>query len=204
MAYSYTYETHKTHAPIRKIAVYCGSATGNRPCYADAAKRLGKQMAQKQMQLIYGGGGIGLMQVIAETVLEHGGSVTGVIPEPMLRQKLAHPSLTQTYVVQTMHERKAKMAELADAFIAMPGGYGTWEEILETVTWNQLGIHHKICGILNTDGYYDSLLALLARAEHDGFMRSECRQLVLSDAEPESLLERILTAVPTSSTLWNN
>ncbi|MDD3468869.1 MAG: TIGR00730 family Rossman fold protein [Thermoguttaceae bacterium] len=203
MAYPYTYKTPETRPPIQKIAVYCGSASGNLAIYTDSAKRLGERMAQKQIQLIYGGGGIGLMQTIAEAVLGHGGAVIGVIPEPMVRQKLVHPSLTQTYVVQTMHERKAKMAELADAFIAMPGGYGTWEEILEAITWNQLGIHHKPCGILNTGGYYDPLLAQLDRAEHDGFMRSECRQLVLSDAVPESLLERILAAVPTCSTLWH-
>ena len=188
---------------IHHIAVYCGSAVGRNPAYAAGARRLGTLMAERSIGLICGGGGIGLMKEIADAVLVAGGQAIGVIPEPMVRCGLAHAGLTRLHVVATMHERKEMMARIADAFIALPGGYGTFEELLETLTWNQIGIHHKPCGVLNVAGYYDPMLAQFDRATNEGLLQPEWRKLILSDPEPAELLDRLLTATPQRGTLWD-
>ena len=177
---------------IRSLCVYCGSSTGNDPAYADAATALGRQMAARGLSLVYGGGHVGLMGVIADAVLAAGGEVSGVIPTALMDAEVGHERLTKLHVVKDMHERKALMAELADGFIAMPGGIGTLEELFEVMTWLQLGYHAKPVGVLNVNGFYDGLLAFLDTQRDAGFLRAEHRDLLITDAEPSSLLERML------------
>jgi len=176
---------------MRRVCVFCGSSQGARACYADAARALGTVLARGQIGLVYGGGRVGLMGVLADTVLAAGGEVVGVIPEAMVPKELAHEGLTVLHIVGSMHERKACMAELADAFVALPGGYGTFEEFCEIVTWAQLGLHRKPCGLLNVDGYYDRLLALFDHAVAEQFVRPAHRSLVLEERDPERLLLRL-------------
>jgi hypothetical protein len=176
---------------MRRVCVFCGSSQGARACYADAARALGTVLARRQIGLVYGGGRVGLMGVLADTVLAAGGEVVGVIPEAMVPKELAHEGLTGLHIVGSMHERKACMAELADAFVALPGGYGTFEEFCEIVTWAQLGLHRKPCGLLNVDGYYDRLLALFDHAVAEQFVRPAHRSLVLEERDPERLLLRL-------------
>ena len=176
---------------MRRVCVFCGSSQGARACYADAARALGTVLARRQIGLVYGGGRVGLMGVLADTVLAAGGEVVGVIPEAMVPKELAHEGLTVLHIVGSMHERKACMAELADAFVALPGGYGTFEEFCEIVTWAQLGLHRKPCGLLNVDGYYDRLLALFDHAVAEQFVRPAHRSLVLEERDPERLLLRL-------------
>src|SRR5512146_155412 len=142
----------------KRICVFCGSNTGTRLAYVEAAQRLGVILAERKLGLVYGGGKVGLMGKLADAVLGAGGEVIGVIPQKLMRKEIAHAGLTDLRVVNSMHERKAMMAELSDAFIAMPGGFGTFEEFCEMVTWAQLGVHRKPCGLLNIEGYYDHLL----------------------------------------------
>lgn len=174
---------------FKRVCVFCGSHSGANAAYREAATAMGSYLAERQIELVYGGGGIGLMGTLADAVLSSGGVVTGVIPEFLSAKEIAHPKLNQMYVVQSMHERKAKMAELADAFIAMPGGIGTFEEFFEVVTWAQLGLHQKPCGLLNTRGYYDPLLALLDRALEEGFLKLEHRSLFVTSDSPKVLLD---------------
>lgn len=148
---------------------------------------------RRGLGLVYGGSDVGLMGTLADTVLSQGGEVIGVIPEPLVAKEVAHRGLTDLRIVHSMHERKAMMAELADAFIAMPGGFGTLEEFSEIVTWIQLGLHRKPCGLLNVEGYYDGLLAFLNHAVAEGFIHADYRAVVLTDAEPEALVEKILS-----------
>jgi uncharacterized protein (TIGR00730 family) len=176
---------------IKRICVFCGSSFGARPAYKDAAERLGKVLAERGIGLVYGGGGIGLMGAVADAVLGGGGEVIGVIPDSLMRREVGHRGVTKLHVVQTMHERKALMADLADAFIALPGGYGTLEELLEIVTWSQLGIQQKPCGLLNVENYWDGLLKVLDHAVDEGFVRQENAQLVLVAQSPEWMLERL-------------
>ncbi len=176
---------------MRRVCVFCGSSHGARACYADAARALGTVLARRQIGLVYGGGCVGLMGVLADTVLAAGGEVVGVIPESMVPKELAHEGLTALHIVGSMHERKALMAELADAFVALPGGYGTFEEFCEILTWAQLGLHRKPCGLLNVDGYYDRLLALFDHAVAEQFVRPTHRSLVLEERDPERLLLRL-------------
>jgi uncharacterized protein (TIGR00730 family) len=176
---------------FRRICVFCGSNSGIDPAYRSAALALGQILAERAIELVYGGGNIGLMGVLADTVLQRGGRVIGVIPESLMAKEVGHTGLTELRIVNSMHERKALMADLSDAFIAMPGGFGTFEEFCEVVTWSQLGIHTKPCGLLNVDGYYDSLLALFDHAVREGFLRAENRRLVLSDPSPEQLLDKM-------------
>ena len=178
--------------PIRTLCVYCGSSTGNDPVYADAARELGRQMASRSLSLVYGGGHVGLMGIIADAVLAAGGEVSGVIPTALMDAEVGHDRLTKLHVVKDMHERKAMMAELADGFIAMPGGIGTLEELFEVMTWLQLGYHAKPVGVLNVNGFYDGLLAFLDTQRDEGFLRAEHRELLLTDTEPSSLVERML------------
>ena len=180
------------NSPVRSLCVYCGSSTGNDATYADAARALGGQMAERGLSLIYGGGHVGLMGVIADAVLAAGGEVTGVIPSALMSAEVGHEHLTTLHVVKDMHERKAMMAVLADGFIAMPGGIGTLEELFEVMTWLQLGYHAKPVGVLNVLGFYDGLLAFLDQQRDTGFLRAEHRELLITDVDAFSLLEKMM------------
>lgn len=165
--------------PIPKsICVFCGSQTGTNTIYADAAEDLGRQLAQSQVRLIFGGGHIGLMGVVSDAVLAHGGEVTGVIPESLQQRELAHPQVEDMRVVDSMHTRKALMAELSEGFIALPGGLGTFEELLEILTWAQLDFHNKPIALLNLNDYYSSLIQLMDKSVNEGFMKLENRQFL--------------------------
>ena len=173
---------------MNSIAVYCGSSPGAMPEYTHAAEELGEALAAREMTLVYGGGDVGLMGVIANSVLKHGGSVIGVITDHLADKELAHDSLSKLHVVGSMHERKALMAELADAFIAMPGGIGTLEEIAEVMVWTQLGLHSKACGILNIAGYYDSLLKLFDNIVDQHFLAKDQLHSVAVSDNPDQLI----------------
>jgi len=176
---------------LRRICVFCGSSVGSRPAYVAAARELGRTLAERGLGVVFGGGKVGLMGVLADAALAAGGEAIGVIPEAMVAREIAHQGLSELRVVHSMHERKTLMADLADAFIALPGGYGTFEEFFEAVTWTQLGIHSKPCGLLNLEGYYDTLLALLDRAVSDGFIREANRSLVLDAPDVPTLLQKL-------------
>jgi uncharacterized protein (TIGR00730 family) len=176
---------------LRRICVFCGSSLGNREAYRQAAQTIGRLLCQGGIELVYGGGKVGLMGVVADACLNGGGRVIGVIPQALVDKELAHPGLTELRIVGSMHERKAAMADLSDAFVSLPGGYGTWDELCEILTWSQLGIHRKACAVLNVDGYYDPLLAMADKAVSEGFLRAVHRDLLLSDDDPERLLDRL-------------
>jgi uncharacterized protein (TIGR00730 family) len=185
--------------PVRKlkrICVFCGSSVGARPAYKEVAERLGELLAERGIGVVFGGGCIGLMGALADAALRKGGEVIGVIPKSLLRREIAHQGVTKLHVVETMHQRKALMADLSDAFIALPGGYGTLEEFTEAVTWSQLGIQQKPCGLLNIDKYWDGLLAVLDHAVDEQFVRPENAQLVLVAQTPEWMLERLQDWTP--------
>lgn len=175
---------------IRALCVYCGSNTGSRDEYAQAARGLGQLLATNGIGLIYGGAGRGLMGVIADEVLAAGGTVQGVIPKALLAKEIAHPRLDKLHVVDSMHERKSMMAELSDGFVALPGGFGTLEEIVEMLTWAQLGIHTKPCGLLNVSGYFDGLLAFFDHALAELFVKPAHREMLLVDADARRLLQK--------------
>ncbi len=175
---------------MRRVCVYCGSSTGKRPAYADAARELADVLVRHELELVYGGADKGIMGIIADTVLELGGKVHGVIPKMLTDKEIAHQGLTELHVVASMHERKTMMAALSDGFIAMPGGYGTLEEIIEIITWGQLRFHDKPCGLLNTDSYFDDLLAYLDHAYKEGFLRRENRDMLLVDRDPAGLIQQ--------------
>ena len=175
---------------MKSVCVFCGSRLGNRTAYREAAVAVGQQLAQRGLTLIYGGGNVGLMGVVADAALEADGKVIGVIPKFLKTQEVAHEGLTDLKVVSSMHERKTCMANLADAFIALPGGYGTLEEFCEIITWAQLKLHHKPCGLLNIEGYFDPLLQLLEHALNEGFITPSLRQLVITATQPHQLLEK--------------
>jgi hypothetical protein len=181
---------------MRRVCVFCGSSPGARPEFGAAATLLGRILARRNCTLVYGAGNVGLMGTLADAALEAGGEVIGVIPEPLVAWEVAHRGLTRLEVVDSMHTRKARMAELADAFIALPGGLGTFEEMLEILTWAQLGLHRKPFGLLNVAGYYDPLLALLDRGVEERFLRPEHRAMVLWEhSDAELLLDRLATYV---------
>ncbi|MBS1789368.1 MAG: TIGR00730 family Rossman fold protein [Acidobacteria bacterium] len=175
---------------MKRICVFCGSSSGNKEIYAEKARELGRSMAAKGIDLVYGAGGIGLMGAVADAVIEARGEVVGVIPYALATKERAHPAANMR-VVNTMHERKAMMAELSDAFIALPGGFGTFEELLETITWSQLGIHQKPIGLLNVAEYYNPLLEMIDRAVKEGFILPQYRNLMVADQEVEPLLEKL-------------
>jgi uncharacterized protein (TIGR00730 family) len=181
---------------IRRICVFCGSSCGTNPAYRRAAEELGQLLAKRNIGLVYGGGCIGLMGALADAALAAGGEVIGVIPDSLLRREVGHRGVTTLHVVETMHQRKALMADLADAFIALPGGYGTLEEFCEIVTWSQLGIQQKPCGLLNVERYWEGLLAMLEHSVSEGFLRPENRDLVLVASTPRQMLERLLKWKP--------
>ena len=170
------------------ICVFCGSSVGQSRAYADAAVALGRCLAEHGIKLVYGGASVGLMGVLADTVLASKGKVVGVIPKTLADMEVSHRDLTELHVVGSMHERKALMADLSEAFIALPGGFGTVEELSEIITWGQLGFHQKPIGLLNVDGYFDSLLAFFDRAVHDQFIHSAHRKLVVDGTSPEEIL----------------
>lgn len=174
-----------------KIAVYCGSSIGNNKIYEDEVKALGKYFAQNNIDIVYGGGKVGLMGVIADSVLQNGGKVYGVIPEKLKDKELAHTQLTQLHVVDTMRERKAKMIELADCFVALPGGVGTLEEIFEVWTLSQLGFEKKACAFFNINGFYDKLIDSLYQISSDGFLKQEYVDALIKTANKEQLLESL-------------
>jgi len=175
---------------MRRVCVFAGSAKGAHPDYAEAARALAAALVRRGMGLVYGGGSVGLMGVLADGVLAEGGEVIGVIPGPLASPELAHTGLTELRVVGSMHERKALMASLADGFVALPGGLGTLEETLEVLTWAQLGIHAKPLGLLNVRGYWNGLLGLLAHAVGEGFVRPEHAALLVAEPTPAALLDR--------------
>lgn len=173
-----------------RICVFTGSRQGSRPEYSAAARQLGHAIVERDYGLVYGGGNVGLMSVIADTVLRLGGHVTGVIPDSLVSKEVAHRGLSDLRIVRSMHERKAVMAELSDGFIAMPGGIGTMEEFFEVLSWAQLGIHGKPCGLLNTSGYYDHLIDFLDHAVDQGFLKPKHRSLLILATEPSAMLSR--------------
>ena len=178
---------------MKSICVFCGSNAGNQPIYRSEAEKLGRLLAARGIELVYGGGNVGLMGAVADACLEAGGTVVGVIPQALMGKEVAgrpvdHRTLTRLEVVDSMHTRKARMAELAEGFIALPGGFGTFEEFCEILTWGQLGFHAKPMGLLNVNGFYDPLLAMLDRAVADGFLRLQNRAMALADRDIEGLL----------------
>src|ERR1017187_1849398 len=187
---------------MKRICVFCGSSSGSRPEYRVAAEELGAELARRSTGLVYGGGNVGLMGVLADAVLKVGGEVIGVIPENLMAREVGHKGLTKLHVVRSMHERKALMADLSDAFVAMPGGFGTLEEFCEIVTWAQLGLHAKPCGILNVLGYYSPLLAMLDHAVEERFLKPENRALVLARESPVELLAALEEWRPTKIEKW--
>ncbi len=175
---------------IERICVFAGSSPGRRPEYVTAARALGRALADERIGLVYGGAGVGLMGAVADAVLDQGGSVVGVMPRALVEREVAHAGLTELRVVGSMHERKAEMADLADAFVALPGGLGTLEEMFEVLTWAQLGYHTKPCGLLNVAGYYDRMLSMMDHAAEERFLAPEHRAMILAGAEPGPLIER--------------
>lgn len=175
---------------MKSICVYCGANPGNDPKYAEGARALGRALVAENLALVYGGGNVGLMGVIADEVMRMGGEVTGVIPTALVDREQGHTGLTRQFIVKDMHERKAMMAQLADGFIAMPGGLGTLEELFEMLTWSQLGIHSKPVGLLNMDGFYDGLVSFVSHASKEGFVRPQHAGLMIVEAQPEALLKR--------------
>jgi uncharacterized protein (TIGR00730 family) len=188
--------------PLRRVCVFCGSNVGSHPVYREAAERLAVELVRRQIELVFGGGRVGLMGALADAVLAAGGTVIGVIPEALVAREVAHERLTELRVVASMHERKAMMASLSDAFVALPGGFGTFEEFCEVVTWTQLGLHAKACGLLNVRRFYDPLLALFDRAVADGFLKAENRAIVVSSDEAVDLLDRLSGAAPVPHEKW--
>jgi uncharacterized protein (TIGR00730 family) len=187
---------------MRRVCVYAGSNPGSHPDYADAARALATTLADRDIGLVYGGGRVGLMGVLADTMLAAGGEAIGVMPQALIDREIGHSGLTELKVVDSMHERKARMAELSDAFVAVPGGIGTLEELIEVYTWSQLGIHHKPCGVLNVRGYYDHLAAFLDHAVTQGFLRPQHRAVLSVASEPAELLDRLAAYEPPTVGKW--
>jgi len=192
---------------MKRICVFCGSNAGKNPRYRAEAEALGRLLAGRGIELVYGAGNIGLMGAVADACLEAGGTVIGVIPEALMGKEVAgravdHRALTRIEVVDSMHTRKARMAELADGFIALPGGFGTFEEFCEVLTWGQLGFHVKPMGLLNVQGFYDPLLALFDHAVGEGFLRPQNRAMVLAETDIEQLLARMTTYRPEPVSKW--
>jgi uncharacterized protein (TIGR00730 family) len=181
---------------MKNICVYCGSASGTNPEYVESARRVGTILARRGLGLVYGGGRVGLMGVVADVVLSGGGRVLGVIPEALATKEGAHHGLSELLVVDDMHQRKAFMARRADAFLTLPGGIGTFEEFFETLSWAALNLHHKPMGVLNVDGYFDPLLALLNHAVAERFVRKEFLDLLVVSADPEAIVEELTVRTP--------
>jgi uncharacterized protein (TIGR00730 family) len=187
---------------IRSLCVFCGSSGGNSPEYATGAAAFGQLAAERGIELVYGGGRVGLMGAVADACLAAGGRVIGVIPEALATKELAHQGCTELHVVGSMHERKALMAERSDAFVALPGGIGTFEELFEVWTWGQLGLHKKPCGLLNIAGFFDKLLEFLAATAADGFMHAEHLQMLATASDGAELIARLEAYEPPDVTKW--
>lgn len=186
-----------SHSPIKRVCVYCGSKPGNDNIYVQAAQELGKEIAARRMGLVYGGGSGGLMGAVAQASIDAGGYVLGIIPAALVPREVSGSSIGEVRIVSDMHERKAQMAAEAQAFIALPGGYGTLEELLEMITWSQLGIHSKPVGVLNINGFYSPLLQFFDKAVERGFVTSEARKIVLCGETPKELLDLLEAYSPT-------
>jgi uncharacterized protein (TIGR00730 family) len=189
---------------LKALCVFCGSGAGNDPAYAEAARTLGRTLADRGITLVYGGGHVGLMGVVADAALGAGGEVIGVMPKALVDREIGHAGLTKLHVVSSMHKRKAMMSGLSEGFVALPGGNGTLEEFFEVLTWAQLGEHDKPCGLLNVAGYYDPLLAVFDHMVERGFLSDSNRSLVLVESEPERLLERFEAYDPPNRPKWIN
>ncbi len=187
---------------VKRICVFAGSSPGKRPEYAEAARQLGEELCARGYDLVYGGGGVGLMGVVADSVLGNGGQVIGVIPAALAEKEVAHRGLTELHVVASMHERKALMAELSNAFIALPGGLGTLEELFEVLTWMQLGIHAKPGGLINVGGYFNGLLEFISHAVAEKFLMQEHQSMILADSNIEALLDALEAFVPPAVEKW--
>ncbi|MDQ3541781.1 MAG: TIGR00730 family Rossman fold protein [Chloroflexota bacterium] len=187
---------------MKSICVFCGSSLGTSAIYRDGATALGQALGRRGHRLVFGGGRVGLMGVIADSVLAAGGDVVGIIPEDLQRKEIAHTGLTELRITRSMHERKAAMAEAADGFIALPGGFGTLDELCEILTWAQLGIHAKPIGLLDIDGFFAHLEAFFDFAVGKGFIRPKHRQLLLRESDPDSLLDRMAAWTPTTTAKW--
>ena len=187
---------------MRRVCVYAGSNPGSGPAYADAARALASLLAERGIGLVYGGGKVGLMGVLADTALAAGGEVIGVMPQALVDREIGHRGLTELRIVDSMHERKASMADLSDAFVAVPGGIGTLEELIEVYTWSQLGIHNKPCGVLNVRGYYDALAAFLDHAVQEAFLRPQHRAVLSVAADPGELLDQLAAFEPPRVRKW--
>jgi uncharacterized protein (TIGR00730 family) len=189
---------------IRRLAVFCGSNPGARPGYLEEAHKFGRLLAQRGVGLVYGGSSVGLMAALADSAIDDFGEVIGVIPRVLVEREVANTSLTDLRIVDSMHQRKALMAELADGFVALPGGIGTLEEFFEVWTWAQLGMHAKPCGLLNVGGYFDPLLEFLDHAVEERFVRDVHRSMVIVESDPTRLLERFEAYVPPRVVKWVN
>ncbi|NCA75739.1 MAG: TIGR00730 family Rossman fold protein [Alphaproteobacteria bacterium] len=187
---------------IKNLCVFCGSSLGSNPAYAEGAAQLAKILLNNNITLVYGGANVGLMRVLADTVLKGGGKVVGVMPRSLVEKEVAHQHLTEMHIVDGMQERKALMADLSDAFIALPGAFGTLDEIFEVLTWNQLGIIHKPLGLFNTGGYFDPLLAMLNRAVEQQFLRPEHRKMVLEFNSVEEIIGQLEAYRPVEAPKW--
>ncbi|MEK7363668.1 MAG: TIGR00730 family Rossman fold protein [candidate division NC10 bacterium] len=187
---------------MKRVCVFCGSRNGTRTQYLASARRMGEALARRGIGLVYGGGGIGLMGILADAALSAGGDVIGVIPQALVAREVAHGGLTDLRVVASMHERKALMAELSDAFVALPGGFGTLEEFCEALTWAQLGIHRKPCGLLNVEGFFDPLLSFFDHAVRERFVSPDHRSLVVVEEDPERLLDALSRWEPPALERW--
>ncbi|XP_038702355.1 cytokinin riboside 5'-monophosphate phosphoribohydrolase LOG7-like [Tripterygium wilfordii] len=194
---------------FKRICVFCGSQSGRKSSYQDAAVQLGKELVERRIDLVYGGGSVGLMGLVSQAVHDGGRHVLGVIPRTLMPIELTGETVGEVKTVSNMHQRKAEMARKADAFIALPGGYGTLEELLEVITWAQLGIHHKPVGLLNVEGYYNSLLSFIDKAVDEGFISPAARRIIVSAPTPKQLVRQLEEYVPeydevTSKLLWEN
>jgi len=187
---------------IQRLCVFCGSSSGARPVYAEAAAQLGRELAKFKIAVVFGGGRAGLMGILADSVLRAGGQAIGVMPRALVEKEIAHTSLTELHVVESMHQRKALMADLADAFLLLPGGFGSWEEFCEVLTWLQLGIHRKPCAILNVAGYYNGLLSLADQALAEGFLRPAHHKMVIVVDHPQAALLQLTSASIPSEVKW--
>ena len=187
---------------ILSVCAYCGSSPGINAVYADAARMLGYALVKNDLSLVYGGGHVGLMGILADAVLDAGGEVTGIIPKALMETEVGHHHLTRLLVVKDMHERKALMAEHADGFIAMPGGIGTLEELFEALTWAQLGFHEKPVGVFNVDGFYDKLIEFLDHQTSQGFLRAEHRDLLMIQTNPSALIEQLKNFTMPAGVSW--
>lgn len=187
---------------VKSLCVFCGSSFGKQELYRDKAVAVGKAIAARGFRLVYGGGNVGLMGAVADAAMAEGGEVIGVIPERLQELEVGHAGLSELHVVNSMHERKALMADLSDGFINLPGGIGTLEEMFEVWTWGQLGYHEKPIGLLNTNGFYDPLLAFIDHQVSEGFLRQENRDMVLVDTDPDGLIDRMLAYQPLHVQKW--